>query len=805
MFKIWIKIFLRSQKKNWLNTLVNILGVGLSLAILLFVSFYFQEQNSYDQLNPNKEIVYRVLKTNFMGKGTEIGPYNTAIEGDVYKEQIPDVVDTYLSVSNYRSGVIELPIKKHYITKILKGETSFFNFFPFQVVQGSAEEFKKTRQNVAISEKLAKSIFDGGNCIGKTFKLNNRKHIITTVYKLEGKHYFMPNLVIQNESKPEGNWFSLSWSLFIKTKNNSVESTIINRITDIWNGQWKQTAERRGISLDEYMNNDAKHTKIEKLRKIRLYSKSDDGGPEGKGNLEFIYLMVFFAVILLIISSVNFINLSLASASIRAKEIGVRKVIGASKKSIFFGVVFELIAQCLIAFIIALLIIELSLSYFNDYFNTSIEIYNSFSTIIYVFILTIFLALLISFFPAIVISNYKAVKVLKGNISRNKNNRSSKSLMLGIQFLISGFFLILSVVMFLQVKFMLQKDVGFNGDQVMVVNFNTNFNNYKKYLVMKKELTKHPNISKVTSSYMTPGTQLRTNMTNIVLKGVENGGTIMVMLNPLDIEHFDLLNIKLEKGRFLQKDFVKDTISNVLINKTMARKLGIANNPIGKELILNNKTLKIVGVIKDYITSFGIEPTPTLYYHWNIFSETKTYMFNTVQLKVDSNDMTNVINFVKDYWKKNIEDGYPFNYRFVDEDFALSLKNYQNNNTMFFILTILVIFIALIGVFALASLTIQQRLKEVAIRKALGASTKELIYQLVINYIKIAGIALIIILPISYYFVEQWLSDFIYRIEIPVLPFIITPIIIITLTFFVVGIKAFNATKIDLIKYLKFE
>ena len=260
------------------------------------------------------------------------------------------------------------------------------------------------------------------------------------------------------------------------------------------------------------------------------------------------------------------------------------------------------------------------------------------------------------------------------------------------------------------------------------------------------------------------------------------------------------------------EELASDTLKNVLINETLAKKFNIYDDPIGKKINAgfgddsnDGKNLNIVGMVEDYHTN-GLDRKilPTMMTHWNTFNWMRNNLW-WMQFKIKPENADETLQYLENYWNDNVEQGYPFKAQFLNQRFAKTFKKYQNQKKLFLILTSVVIIISLLGLFALATLTIQQRLKEVAIRKTLGASVKEIMFQLMKSFLKITLSASVILIPIAYYFMQNWLDDFVYRVEMPIIPFIITPIILMVLVFVVVGLKAFNATKIDLIKYLKFE
>ena len=804
MLKTWFKIFYRNSKKNWLNIVVNIFGLTVGFAGLLIVLLYLNDEESYNANNQNINEVYRVIHK--MSDGN-IWASSTNIEGAKFKEEVPEINSFYLSRSWPNSKVARVKGKDVYLQDILVGNPNFFDFFSFDITEGSASTFKNARNNLAISDKQAKVLFGKESPIGKTIEFSGRSFMITTVYKIIGKHYFMPKMVAQFSKEPTGNWGSFSNTLFVKTTEGSLLNDLNEKVNKVWfKNATEPQAKKEGISTEDFFEKYGTTVILEPLKDIRLKTIANDAGPEGKGNYQLILIMLSLSVLLIIISCVNFINLSIASATQRAKEVGVKKTLGLSKLTLTQQYALEIVLQGFIAFILSLVLVELILPSFNDFMNKEISILH-FELLLKVGVIAILISLIVGFIPAIYLSKFKSVEVLKGNVSRSKQGIFARNLMLGLQFLISGFFLTGSIIIYQQVDYMMNKDLGFEGEQIVIVNMNANKDRYKKYSLAKKELVKHPNIDVVTSNSFTIGGG-SSNSTNVSYKET----SVQTYANAIDFNYLQTMDIKLVKGRLLKENLASDTLKNVLINETLAKKFNIYDDPIGKKIDAgfgdetnDGKNLIVVGMVEDYHTN-GLDSkiVPTMMIHWNTFGWMKQN-FWWMQFKIKPDNADETLKYLEDYWKENIEQGYPFRAQFLNKRFARTFKKYENQKTLFLILTSVVIIISLLGLFALATLTIQQRLKEVAIRKTLGASVKEIMYQLIKSFLKITLIASVILIPVAYYFMQNWLNDFVYRIDMPLLPFIITPIILMILVFVVVGLKAFNATKIDLIKYLKFE
>ena len=805
MFQTWFKIFYRNSKKNWLNTFINISGLTLGLAGLLIVLLYLNEEQSYNEWNPNKESVYRVnLKKTQSGEVWFVanpGMYLT------YPKEIPEVTEAVMIKPFYRSRVVQYDDVNEFNNKTIFTDPNFFDFFPFEIVEGSVQKFVETRKNIALSVGYAKRIFKGASAAGNSVKINGKDYFVACVYKIPKNTHYEPDLLVQYESPFEVHWGNHNNELFCKITEGADLELVKEKMTQILVEVHKKSALEEGISAEEFDEKyNAPGILLDKLSTIYLHSTANRAGPSGTGNYQLLMILLGLSILLIIISCVNFINLSIASASQRAKEVGVKKTLGLSKTNLQFQYVLEIVIQGLIAFILALIIVELALPFFNEFVHVEISIFNTKSLGV-LLISAILIAISIGLISALYLSNFKPVEVLKGNVSKNKKGNLARNIMLGVQFLISGFFIISMLIVSSQINYMIEKDLGFDKEQVLSVDVYSIKNEFEKYLLTKKELKKDPNIVDVTASMFVPGEGF-VNGTSLIHK--INDKRFNSASNVVDYNYIDFANIKVLKGRTFSKNMASDSINKIIINETAAKQLGIYNNPIGEKLGLgwsddNAPSLEVIGMVQDYhFDGFDTKIAPMFFVIWDNFDFTKEWL-PAIQFKIKSGDIENTIAKIESFWKENVDAKYPFSYQFLDKKFAKTYDKYKKQQSMFLILSVIVVIIALLGLFALATLTIQQRLKEVAIRKTLGASVKEIMFQLVKNFLQITLIASVFLTPIAYYLMQNWLDNFVYRIDMPILPYIVTPLVLVILVLAVVGVKAYNATRIDLIKYLKFE
>jgi putative ABC transport system permease protein len=797
MLKTWLKLFFRNSKKNWLNTTINISGLTLGLVGLIIVLLYYKDEKSYDQWNIHKDIVYKVAHK---WEDGQIYDNATDPEGKAVKEIIPEVTDYCCVNLGYNNQILRYKDKSVYETKIGRANANFFEFFPHTIVKGDPKEILATKNAIAISVDLEKQLFGDKESLGKTIKYGKGELIVTGVYKLKKPSGFLPNAMMHRPEATNSNWGGYSVNTFYKIPVGTDLASVEKKIHDIYiDKYYNKEAAEQGISVEEYMSMQGSYPMLEKLVDLRLHGQGDEGLQEGKGNYLLLVIMLSLSILIIVISSINFINLSMASASQRAKEVGVKKTLGVSKFGLHVQFILEIVAQGIVAVFLALIIVELLLPVFNAFINKSLTLNNT-AIILQVVGLAIGIAIIIGFITALYVSNFKTISVLKGNFARSGSMILARNVMLGLQFVISGFFFIGGLVVYAQVEYMSSKDLGFSGEEILVVEFhNTQTSRIKRYNLLRNVFENNPNIEDISSTFLVPGDD-----NDISLDVTHKDVVVDTKIIPLDFGHLEMINTELVGGRYFSRDFASDTINSVIFNETAIKRLGI-ENPINTEVDIDEKKFTIVGVVKDYhIEGFDKAIRPTFFIYYSGFRWMRGAM-STVQFKIKPGKKEETLAEIERFWTTELEPGYPFSFYYLDNYYNKTHDIFRKQQTLFFILTLVVIFIALLGLFALATLTIQQRLKEVAIRKTLGASVKEIMIQLIKSFIKITGIAVIILLPIAYYLMQNWLDNFAYRIEMPWWPYIIAPIILLILVFVVVGIKAFNATKVDLIKYLKFE
>ncbi|WP_379965543.1 ABC transporter permease [Epilithonimonas sp. UC225_85] len=805
MLNNWLKIAFINYKKNWLSTIINLFGLTIGLTGFMLILMHWNDEESFEKWNPKKDQIY-----SFQTYHKTENSYGNNISYPMAKrakEVIPGIQDYVLFNGSGMGFKMVTKNKTVYQQDGMTASDSFFNFFPFKLVAGSYKDALKGGNVIALSTTAAKNLFGKTNVAGETVKFDNKDFVVTAVYELPKENtQIKPEFVINPVELMKGDenqWGNFNYGCFFMVKNGADLDLIRQKfIKDIFEYRAKQDSESSGQTVQQYLElYGPSDSLLTPLDKIKLHAKAS-----WFGNPDFKTLMILFilSVLIVVLSAINFINLKTAQASQRAKEIGVRKAIGSTKSNLVLQFLLETFVICMASYLLALALTELLLPSFNKFYEKEMKM-TDWHIYFYSFAMVIIVTLISGLIPATYLSNFKAIETLKGNFARSKHGVWLRNGILTLQLIISSFFIIGGLIVNQQVKYMMNKDLGYNGKQIMMINFNENHPKpWLKYERLKTEMRKIKGVADISYGEAVPGSG-RASSSNMDYMDK----SIQAQHGSMDYNYLQFMNVKLKKGRWLDPNLASDTITNVLVNEAFVNKFGWKDEEALKNVFHPGfdyqKDYHIVGIVKDFnIRNLKTAIEPIVFFHYR---ETDWKRFNVynIQLKIKPDDIDGTVKRLKTYWQNNVEQGYPFDYYFLDQKFAKTFEKYQKQQTLFTILNAMVLMVALLGLFALSSLMIEQKLKDVAIRKTLGASDKTLILGLTKQFLWITLIAVLISIPISYYLMNEWLKDFAYRIDMPVLPFILSLVALLILTFSVVSIKAYQATKVNLVKYLKYE
>ncbi len=803
MLKNWTNIFIYQLKHNKLFTILNILGLSIGIAGLIFAILYWNDEYSYDKWNSSKDRTFIVM--NNVGKGT-IFATNSAITAPLLKSSTPYVENYCYFNDFYTKETVQFNGKTEIIDKIFSAQKSFFSFFPFEFKYGNAKNVFQDPQSIVFSEETAFRLFKNENPVGRQVKYADKMFVVRGIYRIPGKSVVMPNAItnsIEEDIEAGKDHWGFRFGLIVKLRKNSDAPLVAKSLDEIFiENNYKKQAKNEGMTLKMFIKTYGEPMKSQLLpfENSRLH-KGSYPFPEGTGNLQFLQILMGLSILILLLSIVNYINLATANAVKRAKEVGVRKIIGATKEQIILQFIFETVLTMLFAVLLALVIVEISLPFYNQFLDKELILAGSqfYVQLILIFILVVVVS---GVFPAVYISNFELSNVLKGNFSHRKSGLWLRNSMLILQFSIAVFFIIGSFIVYQQVQFMSEKDLGFNGTQLMNISFRAQNDKgqFERYESIKQELKKIQGVEAVSVGAFSIGD-------NWFSKGglhYKDTPEVVVQQLGSDFGMLEMLDIKLAKGRFLSEKLVADTISNVLLNEVAAKTMN-EKDPLDKMIDWQGEKHKVVGIVKNFhYSGLDTDITPMIFFHINAQKWTQGNI-EYITVKVSPKNMQQTIASLKSFWGKKVDAEYPFEYSFIDKNFAKTYKKFEDQRNLFALLNVVVILIAIFGLFALASFSMERRLKEIAIRKTLGAETNILLKELSKQYVIFFIIGFLIGIVPAYVLLHKWLESFAFRINITLLPFFIAFVSLLILTLTIVLVKAYQVTKVDVLQYLKYE
>ncbi|MGL5276532.1 ABC transporter permease [Myroides sp.] len=807
MIKNWLKIYWSNVLKSKVYFILTLLSLGIGFASVILSFVHYREEVSYDQTNPNKDNLFTVeSKMNADTSWMKL-PYPF---GSKIKEESSHVIDyTYMN-NYYDDGIFFINGEKKAVERVVDVKTNFFEFFPFEIVNGDKKQPFSGPNTAVVSDEYAKTLFGDKNPVGQTFIYYEQTYTVSAVYKIgENRSSVMANVLINIVDKYEQDalesWGNYSSTIWLKLDSAEYVSDVEKQLADILvRDVYTRLAEEEGVPLEEFVNREQGNRifKLHELAGQRMQKQAWlNGTPEGATNVGRLYIMIGLSLVILVLAVFNYINLTTAQAISRTREVGIRKTLGATKKNLISQGLFEALMTSLLACIIAFVIIEFTLPWLKVFLNSKIEIELSFM-LPWLLLFIVIVVLSVGIIPALFTSSFKTLEVLKGEVNKSKKGKTLKNTMLIVQFTVACFFMIGSYIVYQQVSYMIHKDLGFKGEQVVLIPYYVKVpyeERVKTYQSLKEEFLKIKGVEDVsTASIMiasSNGSSSGFSYNSNWIQGVNAG---------MDYNYLDMFDIKLKDGRMLSSDYATDTISNIMISERTAYEMR-EENPVGKVIEWNGAKLTIVGVVKDF-NLYGLKANyaPIVYFHLKTIS----WVGNNIRqlsVKVKSDDVEPVMNEIAKIWERRDLSDTPFSYEFADKRFAETFEGVKKERDVFMTLNAVVVFVALFGLYSLASFNINNRLREVAIRKVLGASAGSLLKQLSIQYFIMCVTGFAFAVFPSYYFLNKWLNDYAFRIEISALPFVVCFIGIVILTGVVVFIKAWSATKINVLKYIKYE
>jgi putative ABC transport system permease protein len=769
MFKNYFKTAFRNLRKNKLYSAINIFGLTVGLTACLLIGVYINHELSYDKFNVNADRMVRVTME-YKNSGTVNTTATTGTKvGPQFKRTFPSIEEyarTYIT-----NRVIKSSDKVFDEPNVLYADQPFFKIFSFPIIEGNAATALDAPDKMVITKSMAKKYFGNEDPINKTLNSGGKDFRISAVCEdapqnSQIKFDFVTQFSNLNNVKDEI-WWTANWITYLLVKNKKDIPQLQQQIIS-----YMKTPEVR--SEARLKGSDYLTYHLEPLAKVHLYSSLP--GFEPNSSITYIYMLALIALLILIIACANYTNLATAQSAGRSGEIGMRKVMGASKRQVFFQFISESSVITFLAAALAFLLSVFLIPYFNEitgkHFTSAILIQPV--PIIALIIFTLAVSFFAGMYPALVLSGTQIMGVLKKGFSFTGGNNLLRKSLIVAQFGISIFLIIYTVIILQQMHFMQTKNLGYNKDHVVVLPIGGDM--MKSFESLKAAFAQVPGVEAITASYQTPeDVHWGDGITAIDDKGKHD---ISLNAMPVDLDFTKTMKMQIIAGRdFQQSDFGTMDTSNdnknyqqpFIINETLAKKIGwTPSEAIGKT-IEKGEAGPVVGVVKDFnFTSLHNPIGPMLLFLNRDLS--RDYL-----IRINGNNTQQTLAGIESVWKQRIPER-PFNYHFLNDDYNKLYLSEQKMSALFGVASGLAIVLACLGLFGLAAFTTVQRTKEIGIRKVLGANISSITLLIAKNFLELIGIAILIAIPLAWWAGNKWLQDFAFRIPVQAYIFIVVAV-----------------------------
>jgi len=805
MFKNYLKIALRNMFRNKLYSLINLTGLAIGLAACLMIWLWVQEEMNYDRFHTNAERIYRVERK-FDYKDMH---GQSPITGAPYG---PALVDDYPEIENYvRVHRNELSIKDHrnifHKHPIIVADNSIFEIFDFHLERGDPKTALTQPRSMVLTRENALKYLGTADAVGKSLTVDWGGTLadfqITGILEEvpPNSHVQFDVLASISSYPPEelSFWFNnYLYTYVLLREGTSPEETEKKFSGFLTKYMGADVTKVLGPDTDI---NDVFQLKLYPLLDIHLYP-AQEFEIEPQGSISSVYLFSAIAFLILIIACINFMNLSTARASKRAREVGIRKTVGAHRRQLRGQFLGESVLLAFMALILAVLLIRLFIPVFNSISGKFLSMGMLFQVSNWIILIGIALSagLLAGLYPAFYLTRFDPARVLKGGVQSGVGKSIFRRSMAVIQFVISITLIIGTLIIFKQMDYIQKKSLGFDKENVVVLSAESNTIR-QNIEAFRNTLTQDPRIKSVAVSSNVPGSAIFTDTT---YKRPDSDDIFGLIFMTTDYEFVDTYGFEVTHGRAFSKEFGTDIDGAIMLNQAAAREIGyMPEEAVGKKLLrfLNVdefKELTIVGVVKDFhFKSLHriIDP---------ILLSLDPQDFNTISVRVMPGDVRGTIGFIQQKWGE-IFPGEQFEYSFLDSRIDLLYKSESRMRSIFLIFSILSIFVACLGLFGLAAFTAEERTKEIGVRKVLGASTANILLLLSKEFSKWVLMANIIAWPVAYYMMHRWMQNFAYRTRIGLWSFLFSALLALIIALFTVSYQSVRAALADPVDCLRYE
>jgi predicted permease len=790
MVRNYILVAIRNILRQKAFSFINIFGLAIGLACTLLIFLWIQDELSFDKFHANSSTLYRVEQDQYYSGESYHVNVTPNPSGPVWKDEIPEIED---ATRYTRPGglLFKYEDKSFFENDIRAVDPSFLTMFTFPLKQGNIENVLEDPYSIVISEEVGQKYFGQEDPIGKSFRVNNQYDFKVTGVLEDLPHNSMLQfeMLIPFEFMKTRDGYSESWGsnsifTYVQLFKNSPVDSVGAKLTQV-------VRSHNPESITDFM--------IAPFTKVRLHGYFGYG--HSPGAIQFVYIFSAIALFVLVIACINFMNLSTARSASRAKEIGIRKVIGGKRKSIINQFLLESFILTIIALLAAIILVFLFIEVFNTISGKAISVNVLFKQ---EFILgTIFVAVVTGFlagsYPAIFLSSFKPITVLKGKLASGAKRSFLRKGLVIIQFTLSIFLIAGTLIVYNQLNFMRNKKLGYNKDHLLYIPMRGGIKD--SYKSIKNEFLKDSRILSVTTTSHVP-TNIGSNSGGADWDGKDPEMTTLISISGVDFDYIKTLQIEMKEGRAFSEEFIADagtdSTGNFLINEEVVKIMDV-DSPVGMNFSFMGISGEIIGVMKNFhyqSVRNKIEPLA-------VFIAPKIYL-DYILVRVQPDQVIQAMDYLEGTWGEVLP-GHPFDYRFIDENLDNMYRTEARMGTLIKYFAIVAIFIACLGLFGLTSYTAEQRTKEIGIRKTMGATVPKVVFLLSTEFLVLVILSMIIAIPASWYFMDQWLQDYAYRTQLSWWIFAIAAVIVMIIAILTVSYQAIKTGLTNPAEALRYE
>ncbi len=780
MFLNYLRIAVRNILKHKGYSALNIVGLAFGMACTFLIALWIADELSYNRFNENIDEIHMVYKEFQLANGASQNPRTPYPLAGRLRDEVPEVINAAAYFTN--SATIRYGDVTINEDRICYSDPELLSIFSFPFSQGDTYHAFPTQNWLLATEEMAEKYFGDRDPIGEILTFNNeQQYVITGILKnipdnsSQKFNFIAPIKSIESDYWDINNWYSHFTINYIQVQPGADLAVV---------------EEKMNAVLDKNIDDEALSIRLHPLSKQHLYSITGEDN-----NIKYVYIFSIIAIFILLIACINFMNLATARSSQRAREIGLRKVVGAARSQLIRQFLLESLIITITALLLALALAEIVLPAFNELAGKNLAIrFGNLSLLSGLITITVLTGLIAGSYPAFFLSALKPVQVLHGKGSSSKGHSNLRRVLVITQFLLSTILIIGTITIYSQLKYMNEKDLGFARENCIYLPLENPVND--QFGAFRNELLNTTGIAAVSRTSALP-TSIWSVIRGVTWDGMDSENGVSFALASVDFGFIEMMEMEMVQGRSFSRDLPTDSTS-FIFNEEAIRVMGI-DNPVGHPFELDEDFRgSIIGIISDFIflpMTWDLEP---------LMMAIIPQYWRYIIIKTDNSFLPETITNIENTWNR-FAPQFPFEYHFLDEQFDRLYRTEQRMGKLFGSFAFLAIFISCLGLLGLAAFTVEQRTKEIGIRKALGATTGMIIKLLSTEFVKWVLLSNLVAAPIAWYFMNRWLQTFVYHTDIGVLTFLGTFLLTLTIALTTVAIQVLRAAVANPVDSLRYE